>query len=103
MPVIEICVLKTLTMAAIHLLIRGKVQGVFYRASARDKAEALGIRGWIRNTNEGDVEAVVTGTEEQLYDFANWCRKGPSSAIVTEVKVSELESTEDFKRFSILR
>lgn len=53
-------------MPTFHLLIKGKVQGIFYRASAKETADKTGITGWVKNTPEGDVEAVATGTEEQL-------------------------------------
>ena len=55
-----------------RLLIKGKVQGVFYRATARDVAERIGITGWIKNTDEGDVEAMLTGTDDQLAEFTRW-------------------------------
>ena len=85
-----------------HLLIKGKVQGVFYRASAREVAEALGLTGWIRNTAEGHVEAVVTGNGYQLDDFISWCRQGPSNAVVTEVVIEE-RSEEPFENFRVIR
>jgi len=85
-----------------HLLIKGKVQGVFYRASAREVAEALGLTGWIRNTAEGHVEAVVTGTGYQLDDFISWCRQGPSNAVVTEVLIED-RSEEPFENFRVIR
>ncbi|HEY1022364.1 MAG TPA: acylphosphatase [Flavisolibacter sp.] len=85
-----------------HLLIKGKVQGVFYRASAKEVADALGIGGWIKNTPEGHVEAVVSGAVYQLEDFLTWCHKGPNKAIVTGIAVEELEE-ESFDNFTILR
>ena len=89
-------------MPTIHLLIKGKVQGVFYRATARDMAEAFGITGWIKNTGEGDVEAVATGNEDQLQQFVDWCKAGPPHAIVTRVSVKEMED-EAFEKFRIVR
>lgn len=89
-------------MPTFHLLIKGKVQGVFYRASAKKMAETTGITGWIKNTPEGDVEAVAAGTEEQLQQFISWCRKGPSGAKVTDVIVSEQKQI-FFVDFSVRR
>lgn len=89
-------------MPTYHLLILGKVQGVFYRSGAKTVAEELEIAGWVRNTAEGNVEAVVTGKEDQLLKFISWCRKGPSKAVVTEVRVSELEEMK-FSGFVIKR
>ena len=73
----------------IHLLIKGRVQGVFYRASAKEKALKAGLTGWVRNTNSGDVEILVTGTERDLNQFINWCKTGPSKANVEEVTVTD--------------
>lgn len=87
-------------MPTLHLSIKGKVQGVFYRASAKEIAEKLGITGWIKNTDEGDVEAVVTGSHPQLQAFVAWCKTGPKRANVTEVISTEVvEKT--FKDFSV--
>ena len=86
----------------IHLLIKGKVQGVFYRASAKDVAEQLKISGWIRNTKDGDVEAVVTGDEDRIKEFIEWCKKGPRRAEVYKVEITE-KSPEQFFGFTIVR
>jgi len=86
----------------VHLLVKGKVQGVFYRASAKDVAEQLNITGWIRNTKEGDVEAVVTGNEDQVKEFIEWCKKGPAIAKVDKMIVTEKPS-EHFFGFTIVR
>ena len=89
-------------MSSLHLLIKGKVQGVFYRASARNVAENLAITGWVKNTKEGDVEAVISGNDEKLLQFVNWCRQGPPAAAVSEVIVTEIAAPE-FQQFSIVR
>ena len=89
-------------MPTFHLLIKGKVQGVFYRVSARETAVKTGVKGWIRNSPEGDVEAVVTGTEEQLSQFISWCKKGPPGSKVTEVIAKELQEVQ-FIEFCIRR
>ena len=89
-------------MSSLHLLIKGKVQGVFYRASARNVAENLAITGWVKNTKEGNVEAVISGNDEKLLQFVNWCRQGPPAAAVSEVIVTEITAPE-FQQFSIVR
>jgi acylphosphatase len=94
--------LKSIAMPTKHLLIKGKVQGVFYRASAKEVADTLGLNGWVRNTEEGNVEAVVTGADYQLQDFIAWCRQGPSGAVVTDVQVRE-QQEESFPNFKIIR
>ena len=87
-------------MPTIHLLIKGKVQGVFYRASAKKAAIALAINGWVRNNNNGDVEMLITGTQVELKKFTDWCRKGPPGAEVSELIETAQEEIE-FGSFSI--
>jgi acylphosphatase len=90
------------SMATIHLLIKGKVQGVFYRASAKEKAQALGLKGWIRNTKDGDVECVASGDEKATGQFIEWCKMGPAKASVTSVDVKPVDD-EEFDGFQIRR
>ncbi len=85
-----------------RLIIKGKVQGVFYRARAKEAAGAAGITGWVRNTADGHVEAMVSGNEAQLDVFINWCRRGPERAMVTDVIISEEPDTR-FDGFRIIR
>lgn len=78
------------------------VQGVYFRASTREKAEELGVTGEVRNLADGSVEVIACGTEEQLQELLKWCRVGPRHAEVEEVIVSDLPER-DFKGFSIIR
>jgi acylphosphatase len=87
-------------MPAVHLIIKGKVQGVFYRQSARKEAVRLGISGWVKNNEDGTVEAIATGSEEQVQRFIQWCRQGPTLAHVTDVTVSEAPD-ESFTGFEV--
>ena len=89
-------------MPSIHILIKGKVQGVFFRATARDVAQALDLKGWVKNTSEGYVEAIATGNESSLHQFIEWCKRGPDKAIVSSVNVTSL-SEKPFDDFRILR
>jgi acylphosphatase len=89
-------------MKTVHLLIKGKVQGVFYRVSAQEKAEELGITGWVKNTKEGNVEAVASGNDVKVEAFVQWCAKGPSRAVVDEVIVTE-KDPEEYKGFEVIR
>ena len=84
-----------------YLLIKGRVQGVYYRASAKDIARKNGLTGWIRNTPDGHVEAIASGNEDQLELFINWCRQGPRGARVTEVDIQLVEDAE-FDSFKIV-
>ena len=72
-------------MTRVELVVRGRVQGVFYRASARDVAERLGLTGEVRNLPDGRVEAIAEGERERLEEFIDWCRRGPPMAEVEEV------------------
>jgi acylphosphatase len=89
-------------MQTVHLIISGKVQGVFYRVSAKEKADELGISGWVKNTASGDVEILAVGATDKIQEFIEWCHKGPRRAKVTGVTITEKE-TEDHKGFEILR
>ena len=89
-------------MATVHLIVKGKVQGVFYRASARKMAETLGVTGWIQNTDDGSVEAMASGTEAKLQKFVDWCHQGPVQAYVTHVYVKPV-ADEEFTGFQVLR
>ena len=71
-----------------HLVISGRVQGVFYRASCRDEGAARGLSGWVRNTPDGNVEAAFEGPEVGVRALIDWCQHGPPSASVTHVAVS---------------
>jgi acylphosphatase len=70
---------------AVRVTIRGRVQGVGYRAWAADHAETLGLSGWVRNRREGTVEAAVSGDPEAVQTFVALCRNGPRAALVFEV------------------
>lgn len=70
--------------AIIHnsIHIKGKVQGVYFRASVKKVASSLGIGGWVRNENDGSVRIEAEGTEEQLAKLLSWCNEGPERAEV---------------------
>jgi acylphosphatase len=70
-----------------HLVITGKVQGVWYRAGMAQEAQRLGVTGWVRNRSDGSVEAMVAGTAEQVAAIMNWARRGPPAAQVEHVAV----------------
>ncbi len=89
-------------METVLLLISGKVQGVFFRDSARKIAQKLNITGWIKNREDDGVEAMISGNEADVQAFINWCKSGPERAEVEEVAVSKKETT-SFKKFEILR
>ena len=89
-------------MPTVNLLIKGKVQGVYYRIAAKDEADKLGITGWVKYISEGRVEIMATGTTAQLQQFTEWCHKGPEKAFVTDVIVTPL-SEEPFDEFIVMQ
>jgi len=68
-----------------HVRISGQVQGVFFRDSTRQKAEELGLAGWVKNTPVGSVEAVFEGPSEKVREMLRWCEEGPRQASVENV------------------
>jgi acylphosphatase len=85
------------------LLISGRVQGVFYRASAQQEAMRLGLAGEIRNLPDGRVEAVVEGPKERVEEFIEWCKRGPPSAEVEHVRVRWSAARGEFRTFMVTR
>ena len=74
-----------------RVVVRGKVQGVFFRDSAQQEAEREGAAGWVRNRDDGAVEAVFEGDPGAVERLVEWCRSGPSSADVEDVEASDEE------------
>lgn len=85
----------------VRVVISGLVQGVFFRESTRRQAEALGVKGWVRNNPDGTVEAVFEGYPTQVDEAVRWCRRGPPGAEVEEVEVVEEPYRGEFDRFAI--
>ena len=73
----------------VHVLISGRVQGVFFRQSAVEEAQRLGVAGWVRNRADGRVEAEAEGVDEAVEAFVTFCRRGPDRARVEGVMVRE--------------
>jgi acylphosphatase len=85
-----------------RLLISGRVQGVGYRASTDWAAKQIGgLTGWVRNLDDGRVEAVVEGLREKIEDLIAWARKGPPAARVSDVDVAWEAATGEFRDFRI--
>lgn len=76
-------------MQARRFIVRGRVQGVAYRASTQQAAVARGLRGWVRNLNDGTVEVYALGTADQLADFSDWLWRGPRLAAVSAVDAQD--------------
>lgn len=84
------------------LKIRGQVQGVSFRYYARQRAQSLGLRGWIRNAPDGSVEALAQGDEEAVKQFIKWAHEGPSMADVTGVQVDATNFDESLLGFRVV-
>ncbi|HLT28615.1 MAG TPA: acylphosphatase [Myxococcaceae bacterium] len=87
--------------ARLALRIEGKVQGVYFRASAREEAQRLGLTGWVRNEDDGSVSAEAQGRPDPLQAFVAWCHKGPSAATVTAVRTEPRPLREDESGFDV--
>ncbi|MBI2912092.1 MAG: acylphosphatase [Chloroflexi bacterium] len=85
----------------IHVVLRGRVQGVYFRQSAQEMARRLGLSGWVRNNSEGSVEAVAEGPRDALEQFVAWCRRGPPGAYVQEADLRWEIPTGEFHRFDV--
>ncbi|MFL5346914.1 MAG: acylphosphatase [Hyalangium sp.] len=85
------------------LRIRGKVQGVFFRESTRIEATRLGLTGWVRNHEDGSVEALAEGEPAALEEFIRWCHRGTQAARVTDVERSDSEPSGEFRTFIVER
>ena len=88
-----------MALKQVHISVRGRVQGVFFRASAQREARRLGVSGWARNKPDGSVEMLVEGEEEAIRDFVNWSHRGPSAARVDNVDVRWRAYTGEFHDF----
>lgn len=87
----------------VGLRIRGRVQGVSFRESARAEALRLGLKGWVRNLPDGSVEAVAEGAPTALESFVSWSHRGPPQARVTDVERADSEALGGFITFIVER
>ncbi len=85
---------------ALHIQVHGRVQGVWFRASAQNRARELNVKGWVRNAPDGSVEIYAEGAEESLDQFVLWCREGPPSAKVSHLDIDSV-AVENLSTFEI--
>ena len=85
-----------------HCLIAGRVQGVYFREETRKLAQSLGATGWVRNRDDGRVEAIFEGDEATVDRLIAWCHTGPSRASVRDVVVTREAPTGEFAGFTVL-
>jgi acylphosphatase len=86
----------------VQAVVRGRVQGVFFRASAQREAKRLGLTGWVRNRNDGSVELCAEGEEEELRELLAWAHKGPGASRVDRVEIRWRGFVGDFSDFRIM-
>jgi acylphosphatase len=84
-----------------HVRISGQVQGVFFRDSTRQKAEELGLAGWVKNLSDGSVEAVFEGPSGKVREMVGWCEEGPRNASVEDVDSDFETSGGDLQGFEV--
>ena len=88
-------------MRRLHLIIHGRVQGIFFRGSALQLARELGLTGWVRNRLDGTVELVAEGDDAPLATLQAWCAKGPRGAVVRSIDVLDESATGEFTSFGV--
>jgi acylphosphatase len=88
-------------MGRLHLIIRGRVQGVFFRVRAQEVGEELGLFGVVRNRPDGSVELLAEGDDQKLSRLRDWAKRGPSDAHVTSVEEISERETGEFSDFRI--
>ncbi len=88
--------------ARVHVVISGRVQGVFFRMETKYAAERIGAYGWVRNLPDGTVEAVIEGDEEKVEALLKWCEQGPPSARVDRIDKKREEHRGEFERFDVV-
>jgi len=79
----------------------GIVQGVFFRHNTRQRAQALGLKGWVRNVEDGSVEALFEGPRDKIEEIIKWCHKGPPGAVVERVEIQWEPYLGEFDDFRI--
>ena len=78
-------------MTRYKIIVKGKVQGVFYRSSTQAKAKELNLNGWVKNEEDGSVVIEAEGEEQKLEKLIEWCKQGPGAAVVNDVEYQEIE------------
>jgi len=88
-------------MERAHVFVSGKVQGVYFRATTREEARERGVTGWVRNLDDGRVEAVFEGDENDVEEMVEFCHDGSPAAEVEDVEVEWEGATGEFDGFGI--
>jgi acylphosphatase len=86
----------------VHLFIKGKVQGVFFRQAMKVAAKKNRVSGWVRNLKDGRVEAVIEGDDINVSNLVEWCHAGPANARVEDIEIRNEKYKEEFTKFEVL-
>ena len=86
----------------VHILVSGKVQGVFFRQALKVVAKKNNVSGWVRNLVDKRVEAVLEGNDESVKSIIEWARIGPANSRVDDIKISNEEFKNEFSAFEVL-
>ena len=86
----------------VHLLVSGKVQGVFFRQALKVVAKKNNVLGWVRNLKDGRVEATLEGDNKSINSIIEWTRIGPANSRVDDIEVSNEEFKNEFSTFNVL-
>ena len=90
-----------MVLKRIHVFVTGRVQGVFFRQSTRVIAIKNNVNGWVRNLDDGRVEIVAQGKEQDIDNLTNWCKTGPANSRVDEFELKEELIAEEFENFEV--
>lgn len=88
---------------AVRFIINGTVQGVFFRQFVKESADSLNIKGFVHNLEDGSIEVIAEGNQEELQKFIEICKKGPKFASIREIKTEERNYSGEYKEFKLLR
>ncbi|MDH3676704.1 MAG: acylphosphatase [Nitrosopumilus sp.] len=91
-----------MTNQRIRVFVKGKVQGVFFRQTLKVKAKQNNVLGWVKNLDDGRVEAILEGNEENVSTIVEWCHGGPANARVEDVDIRNEKFTNEFSKFDVL-
>ena len=89
--------------ARVHLIVIGRVQGVFFRYETQKTASNLGLKGWVRNRMDGSVEVLAEGDQKKIEQLIGWCRQGPALAKVDDLQIDWQAPTGEYHGFKVER
>ena len=89
-------------LSRIHVFYSGRVQGVWFRLNTKKKADELNLSGWVKNTDDGKVEAVFEGDKKKVSNIVEWCSIGPTKAKVSKIEIFKKKYKKEYDNFSIM-